>query len=119
MLGPGVVLSTVVVFVSGVVLMLLGPSDRHLTLLIHKVSFIVWLVFTGLHVLGHLPELGHSLSVGQTDEATEALGTANGAIGRWIVLVGAVVAGAVLAVALIPHFSAWTANGAFPHHGDH
>jgi hypothetical protein len=115
-LGPGVVLSTIAVFASGIVLMFLGPAERHLTLLMHKVSFIIWIALTGLHVLGHLPGLGRSL---RAPEAAEALGTPDGAVGRWIVLLGAVVAGAVLAVALIPHFSLWTAGGAFPRPGDH
>ncbi len=116
-LGPAVVLSTLVVFITGIVLMLQGPADRHVTLLIHKVSFFIWLAFTGLHILGHLPGLGQLLSARRPAE-TDGLGSADGAAGRWIVLVGAVVAGAVLAVALIPHFSPWTASGAFPHHGE-
>lgn len=118
-LGPGVVLSTMVVFVSGIVLMLQGPAQHQLTLLVHKASFIVWLALTGLHVLGHLPELRPSLMVGRSRGGAAELSTANGAAGRWIVLIGAVVAGAVLAVALLPHFLAWTASGAFPQHGDH
>ncbi|HEY1521846.1 MAG TPA: hypothetical protein VGF70_02455 [Solirubrobacteraceae bacterium] len=118
-LGPGVVLTTLVVFVSGIVLMLQGPSDRHVTLLIHKVSFFAWLAFTGLHVLGHLPGLGRSLQAVRAEGPDHGLGSADGAAGRWIVLIGAVLAGVVLAVALIPHFSVWTAAGAFPHHGEH
>lgn len=118
LLGPGVVLTTVVVFVSGIVLLLQGPANRHVTLLIHKASFFVWLGFTGLHVLGHVPGLGRSLQAAR-DEPDHGLGSPNGAAGRWIALVGAVVAGVVLAVALIPHFSLWTAPGAFPHHGEH
>src|SRR5579875_2292908 len=39
-----------------------------------------------------------------------------GAAGRWIVLLGALVAGLVVAIALIPHYGVWTAPGAFPHH---
>ena len=57
LLAPLVVLSTVVVFASGVALLLLGPSSRSSLLLIHKVSFIVWLAVTAIHVLGHLPEI--------------------------------------------------------------
>lgn len=111
LLGPVVVVSTVVVFVSGVVLMFEGPAHRSLLLLIHKASFILWLVATGLHVLGHLPSLGRSLRSVPVAGAAAGAGTA----GRWIVLAGALVGGVVLAVALIPHFSLWTAPGAFPH----
>jgi hypothetical protein len=64
-LGPLVVLSTIVVFASGVVLLLLGPSSRGTLLLVHKASFFVWLAVTGLHVLGHLPEVAQTLSGGR------------------------------------------------------
>ena len=114
-LGPAVVLSTLAVFISGVVLLFDGPVHRSGALLAHKVSFIVWLLATGLHVLGHLPGLGGSLRRA-SDEDTTALGGGAGAAGRWIVLAGAVLAGVVLAVALLPHYSSWTAPGALPHH---
>ena len=45
------------VFVSGVILMFQGRAHRDPMLLIHKVSFIVWVVVFALHVLGHLPEV--------------------------------------------------------------
>ena len=57
MIAPIVVLSTIAVFVSGVALLLIGPSSRATLLPIHKVSFFVWVAFTSLHVLGHLPEV--------------------------------------------------------------
>jgi hypothetical protein len=106
-MGPLVVLSTVVVFVSGTVLLFDGPARRGTPLLIHKVSFIVWLVFMALHILGHMPAMGHAL------RAAEDRG---GVVGRWVAVVGAVVGGAVLAVVLIPHFGLWTAPGALPRH---
>jgi hypothetical protein len=105
-IGPVVVLSTVVVFVSGIVLMFVGPRNRSVSLSIHKVSFIVWVVFMAFHVLAHLPALGRPI-----------LSSAGpGAAGRWIALAGAVVGGLVVAIVLIPHFGVWTAPGAFPHH---
>ena len=55
-LAPIVVASTVVVFVSGVILLFAGPSSREALLPLHKVSFIAWLVFTAIHVLVHLPK---------------------------------------------------------------
>jgi hypothetical protein len=57
MIAPIVVVTTVVMFASGVALMVAGPSYRDSLLPIHKVSFVVWLVFTAVHVLGHLLEL--------------------------------------------------------------
>ncbi|MFZ0042194.1 MAG: hypothetical protein WAK93_12870, partial [Solirubrobacteraceae bacterium] len=63
-LGPIVVLTTAAVFATGVLLLILGPSSRQPWVLIHKVSFIAWIVFTVLHVLGHLPEIGRYLRTG-------------------------------------------------------
>jgi hypothetical protein len=114
LIAPIVVLSTVIVFVSGVVLMFNGPSNRGQMLLIHKVSFIVWVVFTALHVLGHLPRLGKSLRVAAQN--AEYPGVSPGSAGRWLAMAGALVGGLVLAVVLIPHFAAWTAAGALAHH---
>jgi hypothetical protein len=116
MLAPGVVVTTLVVFVSGVVLMFLGPAHRQTWLGIHKASFFVWLAFTGVHVLGHLPGLG-TLLAGRDATVPERPLPGNGV--RWLALSGAIVGGVVLAIVLIPHFSAWTAGGAFEHHHGH
>lgn len=121
-MGPLLVALTVIVFASGVVLLFDGPRSRATPLLIHKVSFIVWLVLFGLHLLAHVPSLPRSLravQLGVEDSSLEGVG-GGGAAGRWLVLAGALVGGAVLAVVLIPHFSLWTAPGAFPrHHHEH
>jgi hypothetical protein len=117
-IGPLVVLTTVVVFASGVVLLFTGPNHRDPWLMLHKVSFIAWLVFMGLHVLGHLPAVARAFGIGRRG-SEQLAGAAPGAMGRWIAITGALVAGAVLAIALIPDFSAWTAHSAFLHHHHH
>ncbi len=94
-----VVLTTLAVLATGVALLLLGPSSRDPLVLVHKVSFIAWAVFVGLHILGHVRELARLPAPTRT---------VAGGGGRWISLTGAVVAGAVLAISLIPQFSAWT-----------
>lgn len=118
LIGPIVILSTAGVFATGVVLLIVGPQHRDPWLLLHKVSFIVWLVFMGLHVLGHLPGVGRALRVGKPGQE-QRIKAAQGAAGRWIALTGVLVAGLVLAIVLIPDFSAWTAHGAFLHHHEH
>jgi hypothetical protein len=105
LIAPMVVASTVVVFVSGVLLLFEGPSSRDQLLPIHKVSFIVWLVFTGLHVLGHLPRMVSALRSERSDRSP-------GTAGRWITIAGAIVAGLILAIVLIPQFGPWTAHAA-------
>lgn len=110
--APIVVISTVVVFVSGVALLFAGPGSRSTLLPLHKVSFIVWLVFTGLHVLGHLGELPAAL---RRDRSTERPwddgGAGRGA--RALALAGALVGGLVLALAVESQFAVW----AHFHHG--
>lgn len=109
--APIVVLSTVAVFVSGIVLLFVGPANRGALVLIHKVSFIVWAVFVGVHILGHARDyFGGALHAAPR---TPAGGSAGGA-GRVISIAGAIVAGLVLAIVLIPEFGVWTSH--FPHH---
>jgi hypothetical protein len=135
LIAPIVVLTTVVVFVSGIVLMFEGSAHRDPWLLIHKASFIVWIVFTSIHVAGHLPRvitllrpgteipkvegISPSLIAGWSAEHADAPASTlavPGRHGRAIALASAVVLGAVLAVALIPDFSSWTSHLAFFHH---
>ena len=115
-MGPILVALTAAVFVSGVVLLFQGPSNRGMLVTIHKVSFIGWLMFFGLHLLAHVPGLPQSLRAVRLGDESRTLGGGGGAAGRWIVLAGALVAGAVLAIVLIPHYGAWTASGALHHH---
>lgn len=117
LIAPAVVLTTVVVFISGVLLLFEGPSHRGFLLLVHKASFIVWLAATGLHVLGHLPHLGRSLRVAGANADQD--GVSPGAAGRRLAIAGALVGGLVLAIVLIPDYSAWTAHGVFVHHHHH
>jgi hypothetical protein len=125
MLAPFVVVSTVVVFATGVVLLLAGPSSRSALLPIHKVSFIAWVVFTALHVLGHLPDLPQGLrftdtpadvaaGVGDPD-GRELVSYSAGNAGRALSLAGAIVAGAVLAIVYIPQFAPWIHAQYFAH----
>lgn len=115
LIAPLVVMSTVGVFVTGIALLIAGPGHRSPWLLLHKVTFIIWIVFTSLHILGHLPAVARALGIGGRGRAQRA-GAASGEVGRWIALTGALVGGLVLAVVLIPDFSAWTAHGVFLHH---
>jgi hypothetical protein len=114
--APLLVLLTIAVFVSGVVLMFLGPADRGSWVSIHKVTFFAWAAMFAIHFLGHLAEMPRALA-----GAVRRYGAGGtpGDSGRWITLAGALVAGAVLAIVLIPDFHSWTAAGAFPHHHHH
>jgi hypothetical protein len=113
-LAPILVVTTLAVFVTGVLLLVDGPGSRDQLLLWHKVSFIVWLVAMAPHVLGHLVELPPALRLSRN-----AGPTPTGGAGRAIALASAIAGGAVLAIVLLPDFSAWTAAAAhFHHHHD-
>jgi hypothetical protein len=79
------------------------------------VSFIVWVAFTSLHVLMHLPQMPTSTRAVRSANPTLP-GQQNGAAGRWISIAGAIAAGLVLAIVLIPDFATWTAHTALLHH---
>jgi hypothetical protein len=113
--APIVVVSTLVLFATGILLLIAGPSGRGQYLFLHKASFFIWLAVTALHVLGHLVELRGSLL--PTHRPSALAGSSPGSAGRWITLAGALIGGVVLAIALIPQFAPWTAHAAFVHHG--
>lgn len=56
LLAPGVVLTTVALFGTGIALLFTGPPSDTL-IFAHKLSFFAWVGLMALHVLGHLLEL--------------------------------------------------------------
>jgi hypothetical protein len=133
-LGPALLGLTAVVFATGVALLLIGPSSRGTLLLVHKVSFICWVVITAVHIAGHLPELVRFNRVSRQARAelndlrfrVPGFGGAAelpvsvpipGTGGRWLSVGTAVALGLVLAASLVPDFGAWTsAQVLFDHH---
>jgi hypothetical protein len=105
-IAPMVVLCTVVVFASGVALLFAGPSSRKTLFPIHKFSFFVWIAFTALHVIGHLPAMPRVLRA-DYGRSAQLSSDVTGRAGRVLALAGALVAGAVLAVLVIPEFGPW------------
>jgi len=90
LVAPVIVLSTLVVFATGVALLALGQT--HGTIVgLHKASFIVWFGATSVHVLAHAPRLPRLLR-------SRIPGTAT----RVALVTGALVAGSVLATATLP-----------------
>jgi len=115
-IAPLVVLSTLVVFASGIALLFAGPSSRATLLPIHKASFIVWVAFTALHVLAHLPTMVRGVSAdygpagrgrGAWQRYLERRERVDGRAGRLLSLASALTFGTVLAITLIPRFSPW------------
>ena len=72
-LGPLVVLSTLTLFVSGIVLIVFGRSQ--LTLGVHRLSFFVWFGAMAIHVLGHVRRLPGAVAA-EWSRRTRGRGTA-------------------------------------------
>ncbi len=126
LMAPILVFSTLIVFASGVALLLLGPSSRGSLLLIHKASFIVWIGLFALHVLGHLPEL-QRVFLPNRELRSEVFASIVGAhsqppgpppaggSGRGVSLSAAFAAGLALALVLIPQYGPWVNYRHFHH----
>jgi hypothetical protein len=99
LLAPMLVTTTVLLFASGVALMIVGHKSGLLDEL-HKVSFIVWSACFGVHFLYYLPHVGRTLVERHRPRVA-------GATARGLLVVAAVGGGLALAVALISVIRAW------------
>jgi len=91
--APILVISTGAVFASGIELWLFGLRFGNLWVAAHKLSFVVFSVATGVHVLGHLHRSGEAA----VEEV--AGGRSPEALTRRSLVIGSLVVGAVLAAA--------------------
>ena len=90
LVAPVLVLSTLVVFATGVALLVLGQT-RGTVVGLHKASFIVWVGAAGLHVLAHALKLPGVLRA-----------RIPGAALRVALVTAALMGGALLAIATLP-----------------
>jgi hypothetical protein len=103
LLAPVLVVGTVVVFVTGVDLLLLGNRSRQV-LEIHKVSFIVFGVVFAVHFLAHVPRVLRSL---QFDWRAIRRRAVPGAGARAMLVVASVGGGVALALSLLATITGW------------
>lgn len=124
LLGPLVVVSTLGLLGSGVLLVLLGPLRSHGSLLdvlgfridwvtIHQGFFAVWVVVTGLHVLGRVVPAARIALASRRETAVP------GAWVRWLVLTVMTASAVALAVALVQADHSWASLNWFAFHHDH
>ena len=88
--APVLILSTLVLFATGIALLTLGQTEGTVVGL-HKASFIVWVGAAAVHVLAHIPKMPRLLRA-----------RAAGAGPRIALVVAAVAAGVLLAIATLP-----------------
>lgn len=91
LLAPVVVVSTVVLFGTGIGLIVRGPGGG-LLLGLHKVSFVLWLAVTGIHVVAYVWRVPR---IARADWRP------------WLLVGGAVAAGVVLALATVQYAHPW------------
>ncbi len=101
LLGPVLVVLTLVMLFSGVGLVIGAPRSMHLELSqIHRASFLLWFVVTAIHVLAHLQE---TLNVAPRDFLRGARRRVRGsALRSWITL-GSVAVGIACGWAILPY----------------
>ena len=107
LLGPVVVVTTVVVFGSGIALLLAGPTWRSSLLFLHKASFVLWFGAMAIHVLGHLADTA-SLAPG-IFSAARRRDVAGAGLRQWTIA-GSLVAGVFLGLLLLGHVGPWLAS---------
>jgi len=106
LLGPFVVLLTVVLFASGVGLLLVSRSWLPLLLKVHKASFILWFGAMTIHVLGHLGEV---FRLAPRDWLRRTRREVTGAGPRQWLITASLVAGVLLGVLFLGRVGPWLA----------
>ena len=108
MIAPVLVASTIGLFSTGIVLLFVGPVGGEVWKQLHTLIFFVWFSVMAVHVLAYLgrtPRLALADLGPQEDRGTSNL-TA-GRITRQGLLVGSLLLGLALAIALIPWDASW------------
>ena len=106
LLGPFVVLLTVVLFGSGVGLLLVSRSWLPLLLKVHKASFVLWFGAMTIHVLGHLGEV---FRLAPRDWLRRTRRDVTGAGPRQWLIAASLVAGVLLGVLFLGRVGPWLA----------
>ena len=106
LLGPGVVILTLVLLASGVGLLLVSRAWLPLLLKVHKASFVLWFGAMTIHVLGHLGEV---FRLAPRDWLRRTRSDVTGAGPRQWLIAASLVAGAMLGFLLLGHVGHWLA----------
>ena len=104
LLGPAVVILTLVLLASGVSLLLATRSWLPLLLKVHKASFVLWFGAMTIHVLAHLSEV---LRLAPRDWLRRTRGDVSGASLRQWLIAASLVTGALLGFLLLSRVGPW------------
>jgi hypothetical protein len=106
LLGPAVVILTLVLLASGVGLLLVSRAWLPVLLKVHKASFVLWFGAMTIHVLGHLGEV---FRLAPRDWLRRARRDVTGAGPRQWLIAASLVVGAMLGFLLLSHVGHWLA----------
>ena len=109
LLGPVVMVLTVVLFASGIALLLVPHSMRQTVFFAHKASFVLWFGAMALHVLGHLLD---TAELAPADFVSRTRRQVRGAGARLWALAISLVVGILLAVVMAPTIGPYLTSGA-------
>jgi len=115
-LAPFLVLLTVLVFASGVALVISGTRNGNPFLAIHKVSFVLWLIVAAIHILYYLARIPRVLRAEVVPSRRRRRSAANRGL-RFAALAGALVVGVGLGFAFIPFAHTWEQKNPPGHNG--
>jgi hypothetical protein len=105
LLAPGVVLTTLALFGTGIALLVAGPPS-HTLVFAHKLSFIAWAALMTIHVLGHLLEVP-DLALPDWRRSGPRQARLAGAGARTMAVSASVLAGGALALLTISAAGPW------------
>ena len=108
LLGPVVVLLTVLLFGSGIALLLEPHSLRQGTMFLHRASFVLWFGAMTIHVLGHALETSR---LAPADVLARTRSQVRGAGARIWVQAVCLVVGLGLALVMVPTVGPWLNGG--------
>ena len=104
MLGPVVVILTLVLLFSGVGLLLVSGSWLPLLMKVHKASFVLWFGAMTIHVLAHVSEV---FRLAPRDWLRRTRREVTGAGTRQWLIAASLVAGVLLGFLMLSHVGHW------------
>lgn len=114
-LAPFLVMLTLIVFASGVALVVVGTRNGNPLLFIHKASFILWFIVAAIHILYYLARIPRILR-GEVRPSGRRRSVANRGL-RFAALAGALVVGVGVGFAFIPIAHTWEHKNPSGHDG--
>jgi hypothetical protein len=105
-LGPLVMISTVVIIASGVALWLVGPQDR-LLFRVHQLTFVLWFIVVAVHLLSHVWRATRLAAADSRDAHRRGSGLP-GSRTRRLVVVMSLVAGTIVGLAGTTVTTGWS-----------